>query len=172
MPGAADYRVAPSAEKLTTAMQSLAAFHNAVADFPQILSNATRPKIAADLRSAGAQPATLRHLARLQELQSSTTLAQLADSITPQAFPDLAPLAQEFLALLPKVIPRAIAQLAPLAGAQLPLQPCIRDIWHDHILFTGNRVTGIVDFGALDIDTPATDIARLLGSLVRIPPPY
>ena len=26
--------------------------------------------------------------------------------------------------------------------------------------------TGIIDFGAMDIDTPATDVARLLGSLV------
>ena len=171
MPGAADYRNAPSAEKFTAAMHSLAAFHNAVADFPADPSHARSPKIAADLRSAGPQPATLRHFTRLRDLQSSTTLAQLADSITPQAFPDLAPLAQEFLLLLPKIIPRAQLQLAPLAGAVLPLQPCIRDIWHDHILFTGNRVTGIVDFGALDIDTPATDIARLLGSLSESPLP-
>ena len=34
------------------------------------------------------------------------------------------------------------------------------------MLFTGDEVTGIVDFGGVDIDTPATDIARLLGSLV------
>jgi homoserine kinase type II len=33
-------------------------------------------------------------------------------------------------------------------------------------LFTGDEVTGIIDFGAVDINTPATDIARLLGSLV------
>jgi len=46
------------------------------------------------------------------------------------------------------------------------VQPCIRDIWHDHVLFTGDEVTAIIDFGAMDIDTPATDVARLLGSLV------
>ena len=43
------------------------------------------------------------------------------------------------------------------------MQPCLRDIWHDHILFTGDEVTGLVDFGAIDIDTPATDLARLIG---------
>lgn len=46
------------------------------------------------------------------------------------------------------------------------MQPCLRDIWHDHVLFTGEEVTGMIDYGGMDIDTPATDIARLLGSLV------
>jgi len=47
----------------------------------------------------------------------------------------------------------------------MPRQVCLRDIWHDHVLFTGERVTGLIDFGALDIDIPAVDIARLLGSM-------
>jgi Ser/Thr protein kinase RdoA (MazF antagonist) len=38
---------------------------------------------------------------------------------------------------------------------------------HDeHVLFTGDEVTGIIDFGAVDFDAPAGDVARLLGSLV------
>lgn len=49
---------------------------------------------------------------------------------------------------------------------ELRLQPAIRDIHHDHVLFTGDEVTGILDFGAMRIDTPLTDIARLVGSLV------
>ena len=48
----------------------------------------------------------------------------------------------------------------------LDLQPCIRDVWHDHILFLGDSVSGIVDYGAMAVDTVAGDIARLLGSLV------
>jgi hypothetical protein len=31
------------------------------------------------------------------------------------------------------------------------------------VLFTGVSVTGIVDFGAMDVDSPAIDLARLLG---------
>ena len=67
---------------------------------------------------------------------------------------------------MPRLVPLAIARLAPLADVPLPLQPCIRDVWHDHVLFDGDTVTGLVDFGAMQIDTPATDVARLLGSLV------
>ena len=46
------------------------------------------------------------------------------------------------------------------------LQPSIRDIWHDHVLFEGDGVTGLIDFGAMQIESPAIDVARLLGSLV------
>jgi len=46
-----------------------------------------------------------------------------------------------------------------------PRQPCIRDIWRENLLFVGDDLTGIVDFGALDTATPAGDVARLLGSL-------
>jgi Ser/Thr protein kinase RdoA (MazF antagonist) len=46
------------------------------------------------------------------------------------------------------------------------VQPRLGDVHHDHILFTGDTVTGVVDFGATDFDSPAGDVARLLGSMV------
>ena len=51
------------------------------------------------------------------------------------------------------------------ASLRVRLQPCIRDIWDQHVLFEGDRVAGIVDFGAMRIDNVATDIQRLLGSM-------
>jgi Ser/Thr protein kinase RdoA (MazF antagonist) len=56
--------------------------------------------------------------------------------------------------------------LTPWLNVQMPLQPCVCDPWHDHILFTGDAVTGLIDFGSAKIDHVAVDLARLLGSLV------
>ena len=158
MPGAADFDRAPTSTRLQAAMQALAQFHVAVRDF-----KAPRP-----LGSAAS--AISRRLTMLRQLLAGGS-DDLSRAITTTTWPELAPLARQFIAALPAAIPRAIAELEPLADLPLPLQPCLRDIWHDHVLFTGNEVTGIVDFGAVDVDTPATDIARLLGSLASISPP-
>lgn len=73
--------------------------------------------------------------------------------------PRLAPLLQVWL-------PRVPAMLAEWAGRRARLRPCLRDVWHDHVLFEGERVTGLVDYAAMAMDDAATDIARLVGSLV------
>jgi homoserine kinase type II len=50
-------------------------------------------------------------------------------------------------------------------GLSVRVRPCFRDLRGEHILFTDEKVTGIVDFGAVDLDHPAVDLARLLGDL-------
>ena len=59
-------------------------------------------------------------------------------------------------------VPRA---LATWAERPLPLQPCLCDVWHDHVLFEGDTVTGVIDYGGAKIDHVAVDLARLLGSM-------
>jgi homoserine kinase type II len=49
------------------------------------------------------------------------------------------------------------------ADLQWPCHPCFCDLHADHVLFSGETVTGMVDFGAMKIDHPAIDLARLLG---------
>ena len=56
--------------------------------------------------------------------------------------------------------------LTPWLTVPKPLQPCVCDPWHDHVLFTGDSVTGLIDFGSAKVDHVAVDLARLLGSLV------
>ena len=68
-------------------------------------------------------------------------------------------------AVLAAHLPGAIASLAPWAERKLPCQPCVRDLRREHFLFTGDALTGLIDYGAAAWDTPATDAARMLGEL-------
>ena len=65
---------------------------------------------------------------------------------------------------------RAVQAVAGAEPAVVPCQAVVRDLWSDHVLFEPEepaRVAGIVDFHAAGIDTPLTDLARLLGSWRR-----
>jgi Ser/Thr protein kinase RdoA (MazF antagonist) len=57
-----------------------------------------------------------------------------------------------------------VSLLSPWAGPR-PVQPCICDVWNRHLLFEGDRLTGLVDYGEAKIDHVAVDLARLLGDL-------
>ena len=66
----------------------------------------------------------------------------------------------------------ALQGIAAAPVVPVVLQAVIRDVWSSHLLFDPDepgRVAGIVDFHAAAIDTPATDLARLLGSWTRDP---
>jgi homoserine kinase type II len=68
---------------------------------------------------------------------------------------------------------RLLAGFAQWQPPPLPAQPVFRDVWADHVFFDRGQpaqvtqpvlVTGFIDLHAAGVDTPATDIARLLGS--------
>jgi Ser/Thr protein kinase RdoA (MazF antagonist) len=164
MPGSADYEQSPRVEKLRGAMTALAQLHVATGNFQQSAITLSLNAKAQSIPTTS-QSAIPRRLAQLREHSHGGT-NELSRAITGTIWPELAPLARQFIAAFPIAAQNAIKKLEPLTAVPLPIQPCLRDIWHDHILFTGEEVTGIIDFGAVDIDTPATDIARLLGSLV------
>lgn len=55
-----------------------------------------------------------------------------------------------------------------------PLQVCVRDLRAEHVLFSDAEgtptVSGIVDFGAAQVDHPIIDLARLLGDYAASAP--
>jgi homoserine kinase type II len=61
---------------------------------------------------------------------------------------------------------RHVAPLRRAAARDVLLQPCLRDARPEHLLFCGDRVTGMVDFGAMAIESVAADLARLLGDWI------
>jgi homoserine kinase type II len=154
LPGRADYHARPSAARLDAAMQALATFHVAAATVPGGESRAPSPSIS-------------RRLARLRGI-TGRGLNDLRGSTARNAgrWPDLAARADALFGFVAEVARSVEQKLADSASIVVPLQPCIRDIWHDHVLFEGDAVAGLIDFGALQTDSVATDVARLLGSLV------
>jgi homoserine kinase type II len=79
------------------------------------------------------------------------------------ALPDeLSELLHRASCIVAQAAPGAARKMAAWATTALPIQPCIRDLRGEHVLFSGTTVSGMVDFGALSEDHPATDLARLL----------
>jgi Ser/Thr protein kinase RdoA (MazF antagonist) len=54
----------------------------------------------------------------------------------------------------------------PAANELSPFTLCLVDPWRGNLLFDGGRLTGVVDFAAIERDHPAVDLARSLGSLL------
>ena len=136
MPGKADYRAHPSLEKLQAAVVALAEFHLAAATFP--LPHAPLSP------SPGIQ-ARRRELCRWL----AGDLAELSHAVAPDVCPELASQAARICSLVPVRARDVFARLERCAGHRVALQPCIRDIWHAHVLFDGSRVRGLVDFGSM-----------------------
>ena len=60
-----------------------------------------------------------------------------------------------------------VERVAAMPARKCQQQVVLRDIWCDHVLFADrgrDDVTAILDLHAAGVDTPATDLARLLGS--------
>ena len=137
MLGAADFRRDPTDARLSAACAALAALHRCWA--PAVPTLAPCPGVS-------------RRIALLIEFSN----------VGPRR---LDPTHKTALDLLAARVPAALASLHPWAGRAVPVFPCLCDVWHDHVLFTGDCVSGIIDYGAMKIDHPAVDLARLLGDL-------
>ena len=88
------------------------------------------------------------------------TLLKLAnypyESIDPE-------LVQLFLGFASKQLGNFSVALKMAASQLYPLLPVVADLWSDHVFFVQDRVSGVIDFGAMKMDTPCLDLARLLG---------
>lgn len=155
--GEADFRRAPGLDKIRAAATALAEFHIAIAGFEPDTANQPMPGI----RERNVRIRQWRD-GRLDQLRAAIDAAHRHQSSEPD---ELLELAGRILASVPAVLNIVLDSLTSAMTLRLPLQPCLRDIWHEHVLFQGEEVTGLIDYGALRRDSIATDIARLIGSL-------
>ena len=151
LPGSPDFRPARLLEKLQAALQTLAEFHLATEGFPGAACISVSPTV---LERQGFLAELIRGRAE-----------QIACHIRASVWPELEQGARSIVRLFAGAAPSIALQLAEASRLETRLQPCIRDVHDEHVLFDGNRVTGLIDFGAMRIDSVAADIARLLGSM-------
>jgi Ser/Thr protein kinase RdoA (MazF antagonist) len=149
LPGQADFHERPTERRLDAACTALARLHLAWSREPS---------------PAGPCPALRRRLETAREW------AELVRSGWRPSFSDdgdpVHSWARRAWQALHAHLPRLHERLACWPDARLPLHPCLCDVWHAHVLFEGDAVTGLVDYGSVKVDHAATDLARLLGSLV------
>src|SRR5215218_10094186 len=152
MPGRADFHDNPADARLAAAITALAEIH-------QVWGNANRR-----LTALQPVPAVTRRVAALADWMKLT-----ASGWRPRFNVADGPIAEPAAALwplLPTQVDRAMKELARWRTCRAATQPCLCDVWHDHVLFDGDRVTGLIDYASAKVDHVAVDLARLLGSFV------
>lgn len=165
MPGSADYHNRPTPQKLQRTLALLARWHQAAAAF------IAQPAEAAWYRSIPAAPSPgIEERFRLTREWNSARCAQVRELLERNDWPAFDTLGLRILELYREALPELSRALDASRSVAVPLQPCLRDVWHDHVLFTADEVTGLIDAHAARSDTVATDLARLLGSLVQDDP--
>ncbi len=161
MPGRADFAHAPTATRLATAMECVARFHRAAEEFSWTTPTRDQPACPSVAPSPG-----IRKRGTLLGEWVADRSRRLGDAIARGAsWPEMRDRARRVMRLLPTFAPTIAENLAQFNTSLVPLQPCIRDVWHDHLLFRDDKVTGLIDFGSMGVDNVSCDVARLLGSL-------
>ncbi len=156
MPGEAILASMPTDEKLSAAMQTLAQFHQAAQTY----------SFEGDASRQSQSPGLQQRLAMIQNMQQGE-LQQLWQATRTAAASDLRELAFELLEGIGRSLDGVASYLQQVVEVPLPLQWCLRDVRHDHVLFDGKEVSGLLDFGAVAVDSVAGDLSRLLGSIVN-----
>ena len=147
MPGEANSGQPLSDAKLEHAMKSLAKFHQSAA------------QVNFDFRPS---PGVKTRLSQLAEMKK--TVASIR--VPSHQYPTLTSLFMGLKRLPPNLLQGHIDALGQFTNQTLPLQPVIRDLRSDHLLFNGEELTGLIDFDAMQMETIALDLTRSLGSLV------
>jgi hypothetical protein len=149
MPGWADFHARPTDHRLQEACRALARLHKVWAE-PEM--------------PAAACPAVRQRLDCVRDWLALVGSGWHPD-FSGQNDP-VASWAQQAWRLVPDRVSRIVGRLSHWETRLLRLQPCLCDVWHAHVLFLGDEVSAIVDYGSVKPNHVAADLARLMGSFV------
>jgi hypothetical protein len=162
LPGRADFHQHPSEVRLRSAMQTLAQIHRAAA----------RYESPSDGRQwFGSHPAApspaCRERLQILRAWSASRCDEARHHLQAQAPAEFRCLALDILRGFQSACGPVERELLALHDVPVPVHPCLRDLWHDHLLFTGEELTGVVDPSSARTENVASDLSRLLGSLLE-----
>jgi Ser/Thr protein kinase RdoA (MazF antagonist) len=145
LPGSPDLGRPPARARLRAGFAALATFHQSLAFHTTV----------------GPSPGLARRLEEIDKLRrggfESLEQALIHRSDDPSAF-----LGRRWLDMARPLASPLADRLRRVAGHPVALQPCLRDVRAEHLLFEGDWLSGLIDYGAMDIDSVACDLARLL----------
>jgi Ser/Thr protein kinase RdoA (MazF antagonist) len=148
----------PTSRQLESTLDALVLFHNTAADSVQTRGNNQSLRVATEY-----SPGMTRRLSIVSEL-SSGLLASFIKATASEPDPEFRSCAKRLCAALEYWLPWLTKQLTEVARLSYQLQPVIRDLWRPHVLFTDERITGIIDLNAMATDHVGLDVTRLLRS--------
>ena len=158
LPGSADHSPPYSSIKQNNAVQALARMHAIAANHvPKLEHHAWIRPI-----TSGKSPGLVHRQQKLNQYLKNGILSEVQKSCLSQRS---ASFYQRLQACFRSQSASIWEKLQLATNQILPLQPVFRDVWRDHILFTGDKVTGLIDPAAFGNDSVVTDITRLLGSI-------
>ena len=153
MPGAPIADTEINDDQLRAAARALAEFHNTTSS----LSQQQRASPAIDFRSTMIDRLWAT---QFEQLQATQDVSGVVDSGVKKMLLD------QF-----RFQAHGLRQQLELMRSVPVLQiPIFGDVWSDHVFFKNDEVTGIVDFGAMKVESPCLDIARLFGSYADYSP--
>jgi Ser/Thr protein kinase RdoA (MazF antagonist) len=148
-PGRADFHQRRSARRIEAACTALAELHRAWR--PPRPNRAVCPAIERRFQAAAEWQALVHSGWR-------PNFVEAADAA-------VAGWAERSWVVLGFTVRRVPEWLAIWRDVTMRLQPCHCDVWHDHVLFIGDAVSGLIDYGSVKRDHVSVDLARMLGSL-------
>jgi homoserine kinase type II len=144
--GQPEHKRPPAGQRVQAAFQALARLHRRLAGQATV----------------GRSPGLAKCIVELEELNTQN-YHPLESALHEAPASELRDSGFGWLALARETAPRLLPRLRDAAHLTVPLQPCLRDARPEHFLFQGNEVSGLVDFGAMGVETVAADLSRMTG---------
>jgi homoserine kinase type II len=144
-PGAPDMASPPGLERVNSGFKGLAAFHEQLAHY----------------RWQGSSPGLRARAAEINHLLAGE-FDDLEQALSSAGNDPLHEPARRWLILARAKAPEILQELHRAGRTTVPVQPCLRDVRAEHLLFEGSRLTGLIDYGAMAFDSVVADLTRLM----------